>query len=179
MTTPCSSNKPDTLSSAVIPSFGPKFLFMIMSIVVHLLIRSVFRDIHPHSVITKTSRTFFFSRQFVLIKAKLLARRSASANQGFSRYESSNYLDCLSFILHIEFYFKAQDPSNFAEVIEITNRRAAGKHNELVKYLQMARKTLREPKIDTHMRRRIDCMIWRTSLDKCCRHPQSWREMLW
>jgi clathrin heavy chain len=42
---------------------------------------------------------------------------------------------------------KAQDPSNFAEVIEIANR--AGKHDELVKYLQMARKTLREPKIDT------------------------------
>ncbi|KAF8199169.1 hypothetical protein BJ912DRAFT_951141 [Pholiota molesta] len=42
-----------------------------------------------------------------------------------------------------------QDPSNFAEVIEIANH--AGKHDELVRYLQMARKTLREPKIDTEL----------------------------
>ena len=54
-----------------------------------------------------------------------------------------------SFFLQIESYIKAQDPSNFAEVIEISNR--AGKHDELVKYLQMARKTLREPKIDTEL----------------------------
>jgi clathrin heavy chain len=51
--------------------------------------------------------------------------------------------------LHIESYIKAQDPSNFAEVIEIANR--AGKHDELVKYLQMARKTVREPNIDTEL----------------------------
>jgi clathrin heavy chain len=55
----------------------------------------------------------------------------------------------LSFLLHIESYIKAQDPLNFVEVIEIANR--AGKHDELVKYLQMARKTLREPKIDTEL----------------------------
>lgn len=46
-------------------------------------------------------------------------------------------------------YIKAQDPSNFAEVIEIANR--AGKHDDLVRYLQMARKTLREPKVDTEL----------------------------
>jgi clathrin heavy chain len=51
--------------------------------------------------------------------------------------------------LHIESYIKAQDPSNFAEVIKIANR--TGKHDELVKYLQMARKTLPEPKIDTEL----------------------------
>ena len=34
MTTPCSTNKPDISSSAVIPSFGLKFLYMTMSIVV-------------------------------------------------------------------------------------------------------------------------------------------------
>jgi clathrin heavy chain len=54
-------------------------------------------------------------------------------------------------LLHcfLESYIKAQDPSNFAEVIEIANH--AGKHDELVRYLQMARKTLREPKIDTEL----------------------------
>lgn len=35
------------------------------------------------------------------------------------------------------------------EVIEIASR--AGKHDDLVRYLQMARKTLREPKIDTEL----------------------------
>jgi len=49
----------------------------------------------------------------------------------------------------LESYIKAQDPTNFAEVIEIANH--AGKHDELVRYLQMARKTLREPKIDTEL----------------------------
>lgn len=46
-------------------------------------------------------------------------------------------------------YIKAQDPSNFYELIEIANR--AGKQDDLVRYLQMARKTLREPKIDTEL----------------------------
>jgi clathrin heavy chain len=46
-------------------------------------------------------------------------------------------------------YIKAEDPSNFAEVIEISNH--AGKHDDLVRFLQMARKTLREPKIDTEL----------------------------
>jgi clathrin heavy chain len=35
------------------------------------------------------------------------------------------------------------------EVIEIADH--AGKHDELVKYLQIACKTLREPKIDTEL----------------------------
>jgi clathrin heavy chain len=39
--------------------------------------------------------------------------------------------------------------SNFADVIEIANR--AGKHDDLVRFLQMARKTLREPKTDTEL----------------------------
>ena len=46
-------------------------------------------------------------------------------------------------------YIKAEDPSNFAEVIEIAGH--ADKHDDLVRYLQMARKTLREPKIDTEL----------------------------
>ncbi|KIY69192.1 clathrin heavy chain 1, partial [Cylindrobasidium torrendii FP15055 ss-10] len=49
----------------------------------------------------------------------------------------------------IDSYIKAEDPSNFAEVIEISNR--AGKHDDLVRFLQMARKTLREPAIDTEL----------------------------
>ena len=46
-------------------------------------------------------------------------------------------------------YIKAGDPSNFNEVIEIATR--ADKHEDLVRYLQMARKSLREPKIDTEL----------------------------
>ena len=46
-------------------------------------------------------------------------------------------------------YIKTGDPSNFLEVIEIANR--AGKQDDLVRYLQMARKTLREPKLDTEL----------------------------
>jgi len=58
-------------------------------------------------------------------------------------------LDGLRIKDSVDSYIKAQDPSNFAEVIEIAN--AAGKHDDLVRYLQMARKTLREPKIDTEL----------------------------
>lgn len=46
----------------------------------------------------------------------------------------------------IESYKKANDPSNFKEVIEIASH--AGKDDELISYLTMARKTLREPEID-------------------------------
>jgi clathrin heavy chain len=46
-------------------------------------------------------------------------------------------------------YIKAEDPSNFAEVIEISSH--AGKHDDLIRFLQMARKSLREPKIDTEL----------------------------
>ncbi|THH32376.1 hypothetical protein EUX98_g1821 [Antrodiella citrinella] len=49
----------------------------------------------------------------------------------------------------IDSYIKAEDPSNFSEVIEISNR--AGKHDDLVRFLQMARKSLREPRIDTEL----------------------------
>ncbi|KAI1486926.1 clathrin heavy chain [Biscogniauxia mediterranea] len=47
----------------------------------------------------------------------------------------------------IESYIKANDPRNYEEVIEVATR--AGKDEELVKFLRMARKTLREPPIDT------------------------------
>ncbi|OSD03000.1 clathrin heavy chain [Trametes coccinea BRFM310] len=49
----------------------------------------------------------------------------------------------------IDSYIKAEDPTNYEEVIEIASR--AGKYDDLVRYLQMARKTLREPKIDTEL----------------------------
>ncbi|KAF8920783.1 clathrin heavy chain 1 [Mucidula mucida] len=58
-------------------------------------------------------------------------------------------LDGLRIKDSIDSYIKAEDPSNFAEVIEISNR--AGKHDDLVRFLQMARKSLREPKIDTEL----------------------------
>lgn len=44
-------------------------------------------------------------------------------------------------------YIRADDPSNYLEVIEIATH--AGKDEDLIKYLRMARKTLREPAIDT------------------------------
>jgi clathrin heavy chain len=56
-------------------------------------------------------------------------------------------LDGLRVSDSIESYIKAEDPKNYAEVIEIAV--AAGKNEELIKYLRMARKTLREPAIDT------------------------------
>ena len=46
-------------------------------------------------------------------------------------------------------YIKVEDPANFAEVIEISNR--AGKHDDLVRFLQMAHKPLFEPRIDTEL----------------------------
>lgn len=47
----------------------------------------------------------------------------------------------------IDSYVRAEDPSNFEEVIEIAER--SGREEELIRYLQMARKKAREPKIDT------------------------------
>lgn len=47
----------------------------------------------------------------------------------------------------IESYIKANDPRNYEEVIETAVH--AGKDEDLIKYLRMARKTLREPPIDT------------------------------
>jgi clathrin heavy chain len=44
-------------------------------------------------------------------------------------------------------YIRAEDPSNYQEVIEISTH--AGKDEDLIKFLRMARKTLREPAIDT------------------------------
>ncbi|KAK7061131.1 Clathrin heavy chain [Paramarasmius palmivorus] len=58
-------------------------------------------------------------------------------------------LDGLRIKDSIDSYIKAEDPSNFVEVIEISSR--AGKHDDLVRFLQMARKSLREPKIDTEL----------------------------
>lgn len=47
----------------------------------------------------------------------------------------------------IESYIKAGDPSNYSEVIETATH--AGKDEELIKFLRMARRTLREPPVDT------------------------------
>ncbi len=46
----------------------------------------------------------------------------------------------------IDSYMKAEDPSNFEQVIEISEH--AGKEEELIPYLLMARKTLQEPVVD-------------------------------
>ncbi|KAI9753757.1 MAG: hypothetical protein M1815_006023 [Lichina confinis] len=47
----------------------------------------------------------------------------------------------------IESYIRAQDPGNYDEVIEIATH--AGKDDDLIRYLRMARKTQREPAVDT------------------------------
>ncbi|CAO1596571.1 MAG: hypothetical protein LQ349_003377 [Xanthoria aureola] len=44
-------------------------------------------------------------------------------------------------------YIRAEDPNNYHEVIDIATH--AGKDEDLIKYLRMARKTQREPAIDT------------------------------
>lgn len=56
-------------------------------------------------------------------------------------------LDGLRVSDSIDSYIKAQDPKNYEEVIEIATH--AGKNEDLVKYLLMARKSQREPPIDT------------------------------
>ncbi|KAJ5734359.1 clathrin heavy chain [Penicillium malachiteum] len=56
-------------------------------------------------------------------------------------------LDGLRVTDSIESYIRANDPSNYHEVIETATH--AGKDEDLVKFLRMARKTLREPAIDT------------------------------
>ncbi|KAF2757197.1 clathrin heavy chain [Pseudovirgaria hyperparasitica] len=56
-------------------------------------------------------------------------------------------LDGLRIPDSIESYIRAKDPSNYSEVIEIATH--AGKDEDLIKYLKMARKTLREPPVDT------------------------------
>lgn len=56
-------------------------------------------------------------------------------------------LDGLRISDALESYIRAGDPSNYNEVIEIATH--AGKDEELIKYLRMARQTQREPAIDT------------------------------
>lgn len=56
-------------------------------------------------------------------------------------------LDGLRITDGIESYIRAEDASNHAEVIDIATH--AGKDEDLIKYLRMARKTQREPVIDT------------------------------
>lgn len=58
-------------------------------------------------------------------------------------------LDGLRVSDSIESYIKAGDPSNYNEVVETATH--AGKDEDLIKFLRMARKTLREPAIDTSM----------------------------
>lgn len=56
-------------------------------------------------------------------------------------------LDGLRISDAIDSYILAGDPTNYNEVVDIATH--AGKDEELIKYLRMARKTLREPAIDT------------------------------
>ena len=81
-----------------------------------------------------------------LAKAQLDGLRIKDA---IGSYRHQFFLNSLAYVYNIESYIKAEDPSNFAEVIEIATR--ADKYEDLVRYLQMARKTLREPKIDTEL----------------------------
>lgn len=56
-------------------------------------------------------------------------------------------LDGLRVTDAIDSYIRAQDPSNYKEVIDQSTQ--AGKDEDLIKFLRMARKTLREPPVDT------------------------------
>lgn len=56
-------------------------------------------------------------------------------------------LDGLRISDALDSYIRAEDPGNYNEVIEIATQ--AGKDEELIKYLRMARMTKREPAIDT------------------------------
>ncbi|KAG0638061.1 armadillo-type protein [Tuber brumale] len=58
-------------------------------------------------------------------------------------------LDGLRITDSIESYIRAKDPSNYAEVIETATH--AGKFEDLIKYLQMCRQTLREPAVDSSL----------------------------
>jgi hypothetical protein len=51
-------------------------------------------------------------------------------------------------------YVKAEDPSNLAKVIEISSH--AGKHDCLVRFLQMACRSLRELKMNTNAHTKTD-----------------------
>lgn len=67
----------------------------------------------------------------------------------YSPISSVNLESLLTAFLTKDSYVKANDATNYAEVIETAER--AGKYDDMVRYLQMARKTLREPKIDTEL----------------------------
>lgn len=56
-------------------------------------------------------------------------------------------LDGLRITDAVDSYIRANDPANYKEVIEYAV--PAGKDEDLIKFLRMARKTLREPEIDT------------------------------
>lgn len=56
-------------------------------------------------------------------------------------------LDGLRISDAIASYIRAQDPANYLEVVEVAT--AAGKNEDLINFLKMARKTLREVPIDT------------------------------
>jgi clathrin heavy chain len=49
----------------------------------------------------------------------------------------------------LDSYIRADDPNNFSEVIDISAR--AGKYEDLVRYLQMCRKKVREPQVDSEL----------------------------
>ena len=49
----------------------------------------------------------------------------------------------------VDTYIKTQDPSSYTGFIEIANR--AGKHDNRVRFLQVARKHMRKPKVDTEL----------------------------
>ena len=91
---------------------------------------------------TKVNRPEVWSR---LAKAQLDGLRIKDSIGNPTRF----LFDVFLLIIFTDSYIKAEDPSNFLEVIEISTR--ADKYDDLVRYLQMARKTLREPKIDTEL----------------------------
>jgi hypothetical protein len=49
----------------------------------------------------------------------------------------------------LDSYIKADDPSNFLEVIQVAKN--TEKYDELIKFLQMARKTVRQPIVESEL----------------------------
>ncbi|KAJ3329008.1 hypothetical protein HDU76_008837 [Blyttiomyces sp. JEL0837] len=58
-------------------------------------------------------------------------------------------LDTLRFKDAVDSYIKADDPSNWAEVIEVA--KTTEKYDDLVRFLQMARKTIRQPAVESEL----------------------------
>lgn len=59
----------------------------------------------------------------------------------------NNFL--IFFLINIDSYIRISDPNNYREVIEVSSK--ANKYSDLIRYLEMARQTIRETTIDSEL----------------------------